>query len=150
MALSEKTAYLKGLYDGLGLSEDNSREARMLGAIVDVLQEIALHVDENEESISALDDEVFDLAEAIEGKEDEDEYDDLYDDEDEDNEDEETEEIELDLPVQIECPSCGEELSIDAEVLAAGELTCPKCGKDLQVEVEFTPDEDSDEDETPF
>ena len=149
MALSEKTAYLKGLYDGLGLSEDNSREARMLGAIVDVLQEIALHVDENEESISALDDEVFDLAEAIEGKEDDDEYDALYDDDDED-EDEETEEIELDLPVEIECPNCGQELTIDAEVLAAGELSCPNCGKELQVEVEFTPDEDNGEDETPF
>lgn len=141
MSVTEKTAYLKGLYDGMGLNEDKSKEARMLGAIVDALQEIAEHVDENEEGISVLDDEVFELTEAVDSLRDgaDDDYD---DDEDEDDE-------ELELPAEIPCPACGETLTIDVEDLEEGEITCPHCGKALQVEIESS-EEDDDGDEIPF
>ncbi len=154
MSMSEKTAYLKGLYDGMGLNEDKSKEARMLGAIVDVLQEMAEHVDENEEGISVLDDEVFDLTEAVDNLRNEDEE----DNEDEDDEyesiygvDDDEDEEELELPAEIPCPACGETLTIDADDLAEGEITCPHCGKELQVELEISDEEDdSDDDEIPF
>ena len=145
MSITEKTAYLKGLYDGMGLNEDKSKEARMLGAIVDVLQEMAENIEENEEGISVLDDEVFDLTEAVDSLRDQEDFDDeddeddeLYDEDDEDDEDA------LELPAEIPCPACGETLTINAEDLEEGEVTCPHCGKELQIEVEMS-DEDSDE-----
>lgn len=156
MSLTEKTAYLKGLYDGLGLSGEESREARMLGAIVDVLQEMAEHVEENEDSIAVLDDQVCDLTEAMDDDDfdfdeddDEEEYERLYalEDKDEDEEDEEDEEeVELELPVEIACPACGEQLSIGAEELEAGKVTCPGCGKELEIEINVEEDDDNNGD----
>lgn len=141
MSITEKTAYLKGLYDGMGLNEDKSKEARMLGAIVDVLQEMAENVEENEEGISVLDDEVFDLTEAVDSlREEEDDFED-YDEEEDDDEDA------LELPAEIPCPACGETLTISAEDLEEGEVTCPHCGKALQIEVEAS---DENDDEIPF
>lgn len=154
MSLTEKTAYLKGLYDGLGLSAEESKEARMLGTIVDVLQEMAEHVEENEDSIAVLDDQVCDLTEAMDDDDfdfddddDEEEYERLYalEDKGEDEEDEE-EEVELELPVEIACPACGEQLSIGAEELEAGQVTCPGCGKELEIEIDVTEDDDDDDD----
>jgi hypothetical protein len=147
MSVTEKAAYLKGLYEGMGLQDEKSKEARMLGAIVEALEEMAEHIQENEDGISVLDDEVFDLSEAVDAlrdedfdEEDEDDYDDDEDDEDEDDEDED---VELELPAEIPCPACGEPLIISAEDLEEGEVTCSHCGKELQVEVEL---EDEDED----
>ena len=141
MAITEKAAYLKGLYDGLGLSEESTKEAKMLGAIVDVLQELALRVDENEESISTLDDEVYDLFEALDNQEDDEDEDDgegfhdLYEDEDD-------EELELELPAEIPCPACGEDVLITPDDLAEGVKECPHCGKELQIELEAEDDEE--------
>lgn len=140
MSVTEKTAYLKGLYDGMGLNEDKSKEARMLGAIVDALQEIAELVEENEEGISVLDDEVFDLTEAVDQLRDQEEFDD----------DEDDFEDALELPAEIPCPNCGEALTIDADDLEEGELTCPHCGKVLQIELEVSDEDDDDSDDIPF
>ena len=107
MSVTEKAAYLKGLYDGMGLNEEQSKEARMLGAIVDAIQELAEHVEENEEGISVLDDEVFELSEAVDQLRDEEEFDEDEED-DEEDEDEDGEELELELPAEIACPACGE------------------------------------------
>ena len=43
MTLTEKVAYLKGLVDGLGVDE-TSKEGRIIKAIVDVLDDMALTV----------------------------------------------------------------------------------------------------------
>ena len=44
MSVTEKAAYLKGLYEGMGLQDEKSKEARMLGAIVEALEEMAEHI----------------------------------------------------------------------------------------------------------
>jgi hypothetical protein len=137
MSVTEKAAYLKGLYEGMGLQDEKSKEARMLGAIVEALEEMAEHIQENEDGISVLDDEVFDLSEAVDALRDED-----FDEDDEDDyDDDEDEDEELELPAEIPCPACGEPLIISAEDLEEGVVTCSHCGKELQVEVELE-DED--------
>ena len=141
MSVTEKAAYLKGLYDGMGLNGEQSKEARMLGAIVDAIQELAEHVEENEEGISVLDDEVFELSEAVDQLRDEEEFDEDEED-DEEDEDEDGEELELELPAEIACPACGEPLLLDAQALGEGTVTCPHCGKELQVEVELEDEDD--------
>ena len=45
---------------------------------------------------------------------------------------------------QVECPSCGEELVIDDEALAEGEVACPSCGSRFAMDLT---DEDEDGEE---
>ena len=90
-----------------------------------------------------LDDEVFDLSEAVDALRDEDFDEDEDEDDYEDEDEDEDEDVELELPAEIPCPACGEPLIISAEDLREGEVTCSHCGKELQVEIEL---EDEDED----
>ena len=149
MSLTEKTAYLKGLYDGMGLDSETSKEARMLGAIVDVLQELAGHVDENEESLAALADELDDLEDSLlpddEDESMEDEYDDMHDEFGLEGEDD----IEpLELPMELPCPNCGEALTVNANDLEEGMVICPECGQKFQIELDLEPKDE--EEDMPF
>ena len=100
MTVSERVAYARGLYDGLGLGAKKSGEARVLSEILDVLRDVGLRLDG------------MDAAAAPPGR-------DLTALED-DGPDEDRS--------AISCPSCGERLDVDGKALAAGVLKCPACG----------------------
>ncbi|PKM72533.1 MAG: hypothetical protein CVU91_09090 [Firmicutes bacterium HGW-Firmicutes-16] len=57
MTTSEKVAYLKGLADGLGLDKENKQD-KLLAAIIDVLETVALDLDDLEENALDLADEL--------------------------------------------------------------------------------------------
>jgi len=57
MTLSEKSAYLKGLMDGLKLNEESS-EGKMIVKIVDLLQDVAKAITDLEENAIAVSDEL--------------------------------------------------------------------------------------------
>ena len=42
----------------------------------------------------------------------------------------------------VTCPTCGEEISFDAETLARGSIECPICGELLEFDTEDAEDED--------
>ena len=122
MTVSEKVAYIQGLYDGLGLDGEKSGEARILSEVLDVLREVGLQLDgmdaamdRFDEELDTLEDTVADLENAVFDGEDEDDGTDGQDDLDEDF-------------FEIPCPSCGEDLIVDDEALAAGVVDCPVCG----------------------
>lgn len=150
MSLTEKAAYLRGLYDGLEL-KDSSKEAKLLSAIIDVLEDMAGHITENEESITSLADQMDDVAEDLADLEEalledeDDDYSDLLDDEfDEDDDDYET-------VFEVECPKCKTMLTIDDKVLAEGEVQCDSCGQRFSVDLEFEDEDDvADDEEIPF
>jgi len=126
--LNEKVAYLRGLVEGLGISE-NTNEGKIIVNIIDVLDDIVKAIAELEASQAELDEYVETLEQ------------DLSDVEqrvfgfDEDEEDEDTSYIE------VECPNCGETVYFDEEIFEdEDELMCPNCH-----EVIYT-DEDYDED----
>ena len=121
MTLSEKSAYLKGLMDGLKLDTDSS-EGKMISAIVDLLGDLTKTVSDVEETTIAISDELDEIEEDLdaiedyildEDEDDEDEdYEDDFDDEDEDEEgfdfgDEDT------TVYEVECPSCGNIIDFD-------------------------------------
>ena len=138
MTLSEKAAYLRGLYDGLGLSEAGTAEARLMNAMIDVIEEMAGHVAENEESITAMADQVDDLNEAV------DELCDLLSDSlDEEDEDEEDEAAEF----EVECPKCHAPIILDEETLAGGQVACQSCGQRFTIDVGYTDEEDEEDEE---
>ena len=143
MTISEKSAYLKGLMDGLKLNTE-SDEGKMIAAIVDLLGDLTRKVTDIEDTTIAISDELDEIEEDLDAIEDfimdeEDDYDDDedydWDDEDEDYEegfdfgDEET------TIYEVQC-ICGEVINFDEETLEKGSMICPNCGESLEFDVE--------------
>ena len=154
MTISEKSAYLKGLMDGLKL-DTASDEGKMIAAIVDLLGDMTKKVSDIEETTIAISDELDEIEEDLDAIEDyildededdwdDDDDDDWDDDEDEDDEDEDDEDEDFDLGdeetiYEVEC-SCGNIIDFDEETLEKGSIVCPKCGETL----EFTFEDDEE------
>ena len=141
MTISEKVAYIQGLFDGLKLDTEKSGEARILSEVLDVLKEVGQQLDgmdaamdQFDEELDALEDAVSDLEEAV--FDDEDEQDEDLGDFDDDDED----------FFEIPCPTCGEDLVVDDEALAAGVVDCPVCGGKFALSFEDEEDGSDDED----
>ena len=145
MTISEKSAYLKGLMDGLNLSTETN-EGKMISAIVDLLGDMAKRITDIEETTIAISDELDEIEEDLDAIEDfimdeDEDWDDEDDFEDEDwDEDEEYEEgfdfgDEETTIYEVEC-ACGEIINFDEEVLEAGSMICPNCGETLEFSLE--------------
>lgn len=152
MTISEKSAYLKGLMDGLDI-DTKSNEGKMIAAMVDLLGDMAKRVTEIEETTIAISDELDEIEEDLDAIEDfimdeDDEYDwdddyeddDWDEDEDEDEPEEEPEEgfdfgDEDTTIYEVEC-SCGNIIDFDEETLEKGSIVCPNCGETLEFSLE--------------
>ena len=147
MTISEKSAYLKGLMDGLKLNTE-SDEGKMIAAIVDLLGDVTKRVTDIEETTIAMSDELDEIEEDLDAIEDyilddEDDFEDLDEDElDWDDEDdlEDPEEgfdfgDEDSTIYEVEC-ACGEIIDFDEEVLEKGSIVCPNCGETLEFSLE--------------
>ena len=140
MGISEKIAYLKGLMEGMNVDTE-SNEGKLFAAVVDVLDEIALEVED-------LTDEVMELGDGLEVISDDlsDVEDIVYDERDDDDEDDEEEEEEECYATT--CPECEEEIFFDDTMLEDGEIICPNCGAKLEFDLSdlaAAADEDKDE-----
>lgn len=138
MTITEKVAYIQGLFDGLKLDTEKSGEARILSEVLDVLREVGLQLDgidtamdQFDEELDTLEDTVADLEEAV------------FDDMDETDADFDGEDEEEDF-FEIPCPTCGEELVVDDEALAAGLVECPTCGGKFALSFDDEGDESSE------
>ena len=145
MTISEKSAYLKGLMDGLSLNTE-SDEGKMISAIVDLLGDMAKRMPDIEETTIANSDELDEIEEALDAIEDfildeEDDFEDYEEDgEDEWDDDEDFEEgfdfgDEETTIYEVEC-ACGEIIDFDEEVLEKGSMICPNCGETLEFSTE--------------
>ena len=149
MTISEKSAYLKGLMDGLNLNTE-SDEGKMIAAIVDLLGDMAKRVTDIEETTIAISDELDEIEEDLDAIEDfimddEDDFDDEDFDDDAWDEDEDYEEgfdfgDEDSTIYEVEC-ACGEIINFDEETLEKGSIICPNCGESLEFSFE---DEDEE------
>ena len=139
MEITEKVAYLKGLAEGMELNAEK-KEGKLLLAIIDVLEDIALELSDIEdaqeelgEGLDAVSDDLEDVEDLLYGEDDEDEeyeLDDLGEDED---------------CYATTCPTCEETIYFDESVLEDGEVICPNCGEKLEFDLESL-DEDEAED----
>jgi DNA-directed RNA polymerase subunit delta len=150
MGISEKVAYLKGLMEGMNLSAD-SNEGKLFRAIVDVLDEIALEVEDLTDEVMELGDGLDVISDDLSDVEDvvfdEDDYEELddEDDEDEDDEDDEDEDDEEECYATT-CPECEEEIFFDDSVLEDGKVECPNCGATLEFDpADLAEDEEKDD-----
>lgn len=157
MTISEKSAYLKGLMDGLKLDTE-SNEGQMIKAMVDLLGDLSKKVTDIEDTTIAISDELDEIEEDLDAiedyimdDEDDEDYDedDWADEDDEDDEDDdfiddesddEEEGIDVgDTVYEVEC-SCGNILNFDEQTLQKGKIVCPRCGETL--EFDFGDDEE--------
>lgn len=145
MTLTEKIAYIKGLTEGLKLDNDKD-EVKVINAIVDLLEDMAstvsimedavedaiYQIDEIEDSLSELEDEVFG-DDCFDFEHDHDcDCDDCCDFDDEN------------VFYEVTCPTCGNEINVEEEILLCGETECPSCGEVLEFDFSDLFDEDDD------
>ena len=148
MGISEKVAYLKGLMEGMNLNAD-SNEGKLFLAIADVLDEIALEVEDLTDEVMELGDGLDVISDDLSDVEDvifdEDDFDD-YDDEDDEDEDEDDE-----VQYETVCPTCKNTIVLSKSILDKGEMPCPCCGQKLEfgdvTEADFAEDADETESE---
>ena len=138
MGITEKVAYLKGLADGLNLDKD-SKEGKLFAAIIDVLDDMALEIEDMQElqmelseGLDAVSDDLEDIEDIVYEEWDEDEE----DDEEEDEEEEDSEDC-----YATTCPTCEEEIFFDESILEEGEVICPNCGERLEFDLESIQEE---------
>ena len=106
MEILEKVAYMKGLAEGLGM-DGKSKEGKLLKVMMDILDDIALELQDIREEQS-------DLEEGLDAVSD-------------DLSDVETFIYELEG---------GEEIFFDETILADGSVLCPNCGEKLEFDLE--------------
>lgn len=125
MTVTEKSAYLRGLFEGLA-PDENQDTTKLMKAMLDVIDDLALTVSDLEdevamltEQVDAVDEDLSDLEEFI--YEDECDDDCCCDDED---------------VYEVDCPACGETVFFDGEDIDAGFAACPACGEKLEFELD--------------
>ena len=140
MTLSEKSAYLKGLMEGMQLSTETD-EGKMIAALVDTIGQIASSISDLEENAIAVSDELDEIEETLDAMEDFllDEFDEDDEDDEEEEDEEDDDEFDFDddeVIYEVECPACGEIINIDEDMLEAGSIACPNCGEELEFDLD--------------
>ena len=153
MTLTERTAYIKGLCEGLGLDKKDTAEAKIINALLELCEEMALEIEDIESDIGELADYCEELDEDLGDVEevlldmDEDECDCC----DCDDCDCDCDDCDCDCCCddedyyEILCPSCGETICFDESAFDEESLICPACGSEIG-EI-FDEEEFEDEDE---
>lgn len=121
MNVLERVAYLRGLYEGLEI-DSGKKEGKLLSGMLEAMEEMARSVTDLQEQNDALLDELDDIYEELSAITEDflDEDDDLADDE------------EL---YQVICPTCGEVIYLDDDMLKEGSITCTACGEELEFDL---------------
>lgn len=138
--LREKVAYLKGLAEGMQM-DYTTNEGKMFKAIMEVLDDMALAVDDIEEVQEQLSEQVDEMDEDLAGIEsliydiDEDEdYDDEDEDDEEDDDEDDDEEEEEEVFAEFDCPHCGKTVNLQDAFIKKDAVLCPHCNKEIEIE----------------
>ncbi len=141
MEITEKVAYLKGLAEGMELDVEK-KEGKLLAAIIDVLDDIALELEdmkdeqaEMADGLDAVSDDLEDVEDVVFGEDDEDDDAEYYEDELDEDED----------CYATTCPTCEETIYFDESILEDGEVICPNCGEKLEFDMSSLDEADEDE-----
>lgn len=140
MTVTEKAAYLKGLVE-MAHFEADTDEVKIIKAMVDAIDEMALTIADLEDEVAALTEVVDEIDEDL-GDVEECIYDDCCDSDccdddcccdDHDGSD----------YFEVECPACGETICLDESVLDEESIQCPACGETLEFDFDDEDEEDS-------
>ena len=130
MTITERAAYIKGLAEGLGI-DDSTKEGKIINALIGAIDDMSLTISDLESQIDELSEQVETIDEDLGSLEE-----DFYDLDDECGcgcEDEEDDDyLDGDL-YEVCCPTCGDTVCIDSDMLEEGQTTCPNCGELLEL-----------------
>lgn len=136
MTITEKVAYLKGLMEGLEL-DTSSKEGKVLKAVVDVLDDMALSVTDIEDDLAELSDQVDEIDEDLSEVEDE-----VFGDADEccdcDDDDCDCCDGDDDDFYEVTCSKCGETTYITGAILDEGKMDAPTAAKNWSLMLWWT------------
>lgn len=141
MTITERAAYIKGLAEGLGIDE-STKEGKVIKALIDAFDDMALTVSDLEAELDELTEQVETIDEDLGSLEE-----DYYDLDDEcDCEECGAEDFEDGDIYEVCCPTCGDIVCIDSDMLEEGQTTCPNCGELLEFDLEDDGEETEDSD----
>ena len=125
MTITEKVAHLKGLIEGLALDSDK-KETKVISAIVDILDDIALDMADMEEEQAVMADYIDELDYDLGDVE---SY--LFEEDDDDNDDDDDCDCGCDCDdeefLEAECPACHATFCFEADA-DPEDIVCPACG----------------------
>ena len=151
--LSNQVSYLKGLAEGMNLSE-KSEEGKLIAKLIDVLSdaadeldalwarndELEMRIDELDEEMYAAEMDIDAIYDDIEGDVDIDDYDEYIDDDGDFLDVYDDEGYEL---FESSGPECGEDVVVDLEMGdEENYIVCPNCHKDIELEFDMDDDEE--------
>ncbi|NBK17124.1 CD1247 N-terminal domain-containing protein [Anaerotruncus sp. 1XD42-93] len=133
MTITERAAYIKGLAEGLGI-DDSTKEGKIINALIGAIDDMSLTISDLEAQIDELSEQVETIDEDLGSLEE-----DFYDLDDECGcgceDDEDDDYLDGDL-YEVCCPTCGDTVCIDSDMLEEGQTTCPNCGELLEFDLE--------------
>ena len=116
MTNTEKVAYIRGLAEGLEL-DDSKKEVKVLNAIIDLLDDLAMSLADLEDGYSDMADQLDAVDEDLGSLED-----DFYGDDEDDEDDEDT------CYYEVTCPNCHETICLSEDIIEDCQMDCPNCG----------------------
>ena len=130
MNISENAAYLKGLAEGLNIT-DSTAEGKIINKLLDLVADMAEKLEALDNSNTELYGYVEEMAEDLISLEDDFyDVDDDYEDYSDLNDEDELDDMDEDEYYEIECPSCGEKVCF-TEDIDVESMKCPACGEDI-------------------
>ncbi|MDL2273376.1 hypothetical protein LJC34_02320 [Oscillospiraceae bacterium OttesenSCG-928-G22] len=131
MSILERAAFLRGLIKGLDI-DDSTPERKIILALVDLVEDMAYELTELADVTESLEAELDEFADYL------DEHEGCCS----------HAHGEGNPLLDLQCPACGNDISIDEPMLAAGRFPCPYCGENL--EIGDIGDEDEEESDLSF
>ena len=132
MTNTEKVAYIRGLAEGLEL-DDSKKEVKVLNAIIDLLDDLAMSLSDLEDGYSDMADQLDAVDEDLGSLED-----DFYGDDEDDEDDEDT------CYYEVTCPNCHETICLSEDIIEDGQMDCPNCGETLEFDIDECDDDGCD------
>ncbi|MFR2561442.1 MAG: CD1247 N-terminal domain-containing protein [Anaeromassilibacillus sp.] len=132
MTNTEKVAYIRGLAEGLEL-DDSKKEVKVLNAIIDLLDDLAMSLADLEDGYSDMADQLDAVDEDLGSLED-----DYYGDDEDDEDDEDT------CYYEVTCPNCHETICLSEDIIEDGQMDCPNCGETLEFDIDECDDDGCD------
>ncbi len=146
MELTNRAAYLKGLIDGLKLSEETD-EGKIIRAMAELVQDLAVavedvadEVDMVVETLDSVAEEIADLEDDYYGADDDD-----WDEESwEDGADDDWDDFGDEPMYECVCPNCGDTIMLGEGMVEEGSIDCPNCGENLEFDFSELDEDDGE------
>lgn len=132
----EKLAYLKGLVAGLNLNDDK-KDTKVIRNLMELLEDIVLdmenledgfyefqqQLDEVDEDLGAIEKDLYEVDESkpVASKQ---------------QKKKKSKKTKDELYYEVTCPTCGDTICLDEDLINVGEMECPNCGEKLEFDLD--------------